>query len=120
MKRMMTLSLGVVLLVASGCGTVRGVRLASIESACFGTNTSEQSLTAPPVEYIQPVEEPRGLAPVPPSASDLPMEQEELPPPPPANFEVTSGLQRTVRKPILIPIQQTAARWSDTVLTKLQ
>ncbi|WP_145197749.1 hypothetical protein [Thalassoglobus polymorphus] len=117
---MMTLSLGVVLLVASGCGTTRGLRLASIESACFGTNSSEQSLVAPPVEYSQPVEEPQEIAPVPPSAIDLPMEKEELPPPPPANFEVTSGLQKTVRKPILIPIQQTAARWSDKVVTKLQ
>ncbi len=117
MKRMFAFGLGVMLL--SGCGTVSGIRLTSIEPPCFGFNPSEQTLVAPPVETVPPAE-PEQIAPSPPKASELPSGEEELPPPPPVDFEVTSGLQKTTRRPILIPIQQTAVRVSNEIATKLK
>lgn len=103
------------LLLLTGCGTVRGMRSISLKTPCMGS-----CQTSLPYQYDAYEERPDYVpyqgrpAPVPPVIDEpTPVREEQIPPPPPGDFEARTQPQPTRFKPLLVPIKEKSARIAE-------
>lgn len=121
MKRFLLFGLGIAVLGFSGCGTVRSFRFASVNSPCLDVCVIAPQTFEPGFLPESPTD-PDMMAPPPPVVPEgtSPEVDDELPPPPPSKLDKVTNLRRPIRKPILIPIQQTAYKLKEKVSATLQ
>lgn len=100
------------LLLLTGCGTVRGIRAISLKTPCM-----DSCQTSLPYEYEERtdyVPYQGRPAPVPPVIDEpTPVRKEQIPPPPPQDFEARAQPQPTRFKPLLVPIKEKSARIAE-------
>ncbi len=120
MKRFLLFGLCITVLGFSGCGSVRGFRLASVNSPCLEVCVVAPQTFEPGFLPSSPTDSDM-IAPPPPSVPERPLQEadEDIPPPPPSNLNKVTTLRRPIRKPILIPIQQTAFKLKEKAAATL-
>lgn len=118
MKRFLLFGLCIAVLGFSGCGSVRGFRVASVNSPCIDVCIVAPQ-TVEPGFLPQTPTDPDIIAPPPPVVSKRTSQAADILAPPPAKLDYVTKLSRPSRKPILIPIQQTAYKLKEKVSTTL-
>ncbi len=121
MKRFLLCSLCIAVLGFSGCGSVRGFRVTSVNSPCLDVCVVAPQ-TAEPGFLPETPTDPDMIAPPPPVVPERKLQEanDDVPAPPPAELDNVTKLNRPSRKPILIPIQQTAFNLKEKVAATLQ
>lgn len=102
MKRVFTYCLGLVFLFSNGCAAVRSDQTACQDSPCLTSQSVSEGMER---EYSPA---PRLLTP-----PSEPQFEEEIPPSPPASLDVTVRDGRPARKPIAIPLRDSAVRLAN-------
>ena len=120
MKRFLLFGLCMAVLGFSGCGSIRGFRFASVNSSCSDVCVVTPQTCEPQCSPGFQTDPDMTTPPLPPVQQESIQDaDDDLPPPPPKELDNVTELRRPIRKPILIPIQQTAFKLKEKVAATL-